>query len=436
MKILTLKNKNLRLQVLEVLFYLFPLIMLMSSGYITFYISILTIYSLYVFFYKKIKIDFILLDYLIFAFFIISIISSLINIKVIGNFIFFKSIFDLRFALLFIVIRNLINSRFIHIKIFFISSLICSIFLSLNIFSQHIIGFDAFGHEPFDGRYNGLFESEAIAGSYIQKFFLVSILSILLLNIQKKTKFILAIVTTNILGLGVLLSLDRMPFIIYLFSIIVLIAILKNFRLKFLISLILIIFIFLFTFNNYDPVKNRYMSLSNEFQLAKIKNLFSFYSKKEEISAKKNENEDYNLSGDYLKIYVAAYKVFLENFFIGSGVKSFEFECNKLKENNEKNITCSTHPHNIYMEILVNQGIIGILIFIIFLFSLIKKNYLEKLLSKNSSKENLLIIFFFIILISELLPFRSYGSIFQTVTGSIFWFFIALISSNPFMKKN
>jgi O-antigen ligase len=306
----------------------------------------------------------------------------------------------------------------------------------LNIFSQHIIGFDAFGHEPFDGRYNGLFESEAIAGSYIQKFFLVSILSILLLKIKKKTKFILTIIATNILGLGVLLSLDRMPFIIYLFSIIVLIALLKNFRLKFLISLILIIFIFQFSFNNYQPVKNRYMSLSNEFQLAKIKNIFSFYNKKEELSAKINENEDYNLSGDYLKIYVAAYKVFMENFFIGSGVKSFGFECNKLKENNKKNITCSTHPHNIYMEILVNQGIIGILIFIIFLFSLIKNNYLEELFSKNSSEEKLLIVFFFTILISELLPFRSYGSIFQTVNGSIFWFFLALISSKPFMKKN
>ena len=436
MKFFSLKNKDSRLQVLEVLFYLFPLIMLMSSGYITFYISILTIYSLYFFFYKKIQINFILLDYLIFLFFIISIIASLINIKVIGNFIFFKSIFDLRFALFFVVIRNLINSRFINIKFFFISSLICSIFLSLNIFSQHIIGFDAFGHEPFDGRYNGLFESEAIAGSYIQKFFLISILSILLLKIQKKNKFILTIITTNILGLGVLLSLDRMPFIIYLFSIIVLIALLKNFRLKFLINLILIIFIFQFSFYNYEPVKNRYMSLSNEFQLAKIKNIFSIYNKKEELSAKKNENEDYNLSGDYLKIYVAAYKVFLENFFIGSGVKSFGFECNKLKENNKKNITCSTHPHNIYMEILVNQGIVGILIFIIFLFSLIKNNYLEELFSKNSSEKKLLIIFFFTILISELLPFRSYGSIFQTVNGSIFWFFLALISSKPFMKKN
>ena len=436
MKFFSLKNKDLRLQVLEVLFYLFPLIMLMSSGYITFYISILTIYSLYFFFYKKIQINFILLDYLIFLFFIISIIASLINIKVIGSFIFFKSIFDLRFALFFVVIRNLINSRFINIKFFFISSLMCSIFLSLNIFSQHIIGFDAFGHEPFDGRYNGLFESEAIAGSYIQKFFLISILSILLLKIQKKTKFILTIITTNILGLGVLLSLDRMPFIIYVFSIIVLIALLKNFRLKFLINLILIIFIFQFYFNNYEPVKNRYMSLSNEFQLAKIKNIFSIYNKKEELSAKKNENEDYNLSGDYLKIYVAAYKIFLENFFIGSGVKSFGFECNKLKENNKKNITCSTHPHNIYMEILVNQGIMGIFIFIIFLFSLIKNNYLKELFSKNSSEKKLLIIFFFTILISELLPFRSYGSIFQTVNGSIFWFFLALISSKPFMKKN
>jgi O-antigen ligase len=178
------------------------------------------------------------------------------------------------------------------------------------------------------------------------------------------------------------------------------------------------------------------MSLSNEFQLAKIKNIFSFYNKKEELSANINENEDYNLSGDYLKIYVAAYKVFMENFFIGSGVKSFGFECNKLKENNKKNITCSTHPHNIYMEILVNQGIMGILIFIIFLFSLIKNNYLEELFSKNSSEEKLLIIFFFTILISDLLPFRSYGSIFQTVNGSIFWFFLALISSKPFMKKN
>ena len=90
-----------RLNILKFLFYIFPAAMLTSSGYITAYTSALTIFTLYYFYSYKIKVNLYLLDYLIIFFFILSIISTFININVLGNFIFFKSILNVRFAVLF-----------------------------------------------------------------------------------------------------------------------------------------------------------------------------------------------------------------------------------------------------------------------------------------------------------------------------------------------
>ena len=92
MRISSLKTCFNRLNILKFLFYIFPVAMLTSSGYITAYTSILTIYTLYYFFYYKIRINLSILDYLIIIFFFISIISTLRNIGLIGSFMFFKSI--------------------------------------------------------------------------------------------------------------------------------------------------------------------------------------------------------------------------------------------------------------------------------------------------------------------------------------------------------
>ena len=154
------------------------------------------------------------------------------------------------------------------------------------------------------------------------------------------------------------------------------------------------------------------------------------------ISPDQIYDENAKLTGDYdyLKIYYSAYKVFLKNFLLGSGVKSFPLECSKLKKNGE-NVNCSNHPHNIYLEILVNQGVVGMLIFMIFLIVLLKKNYTNLLINENSKEKKLVTLFFFTILFTELSPLRSYGSIFQTVNGSIFWFLLAITSSKPYIKK-
>ena len=74
------------------------------------------------------------------------------------------------------------------------------------------------------------------------------------------------------------------------------------------------------------------------------------------------------------------------------------------------------------------------IIFVIFLNLLFKKYYYD-LTKLRMSNNKLLKLSFLIILITELWPLRSYGSIFQTVNGTLFWFLISISSSNLLTKK-
>jgi O-antigen ligase len=410
---------------LKSLFYTFPIILIFPSGYITGHVTLLTV-SCLIFFYKNnLKIKIILIDYLIFLLFFLSIFSTLKNISTLGNIIFIKSILDVRFAIFFLIIRNILANKIVNLKLLSIISLTSSIFLSLDIFLQHLIGHDIFNFQPFDGRYNGFFEHEAIAGSYIQKFFLISLLSIFLLSYKKVTKIFFITSVIIILGLGILLSLDRMPFLIFFFIIFLLFVFMKNYRILFFSNIIILSILFIFLINNYDVVKKRYEYFNRDINFSAILNIplvknnaAIFEDRNNELP--KNQKLFY---GDYYKIYNAAYLVFSKNYLIGSGVKSFMYECTKIPHEIEY-ISCNNHPHNIYLEILVNLGIIGMSIFIIFLFFLIKK-IIKNLFVDNQS---ISLILFLTIFIAELIPLRSYGSIFQTNNGSIFWFLLALIS--------
>ena len=92
---------------IKTIFNIFPLIMLFPSGYITAYSTFFIIYSCIFLFINKIKIKIFFSDYLIFIFFLSSIISTIISYSNSNFIILAKSISDIRFALLFLLIRNL-----------------------------------------------------------------------------------------------------------------------------------------------------------------------------------------------------------------------------------------------------------------------------------------------------------------------------------------
>jgi O-antigen ligase len=417
---------------IKALFYLFPFFMLLESAFITFYLTIFTISILFFYYLKKIEIKFDNIDYLIIIFFLLKFITTLFNINILGNFFFFKSILDFRFLIFFIVIRKLIFHELVNLRFLFLVALSCTIFLSLDIIYQNINGKDLFGNLPFDGRFNGTFEHEAIAGGYIQKNFLFALCIIFLLKIKNLNKFFLLTFVTIILGSGILLSFDRMPFIIFLLIIFLLIISLKQYKIFFGLNLFFLFAIFISLFYSYEKLQYRYFSLYNEFDTKKIKNI-STISKTEQINSLGVQEDNKKEFTGYFKIYKTAFYIWSENPIIGSGTRSFQKVCLKMQLR-EKNITCSTHPHNIYFEILSNQGLLGFTLFILFIITLLI-NFYKKITSDFSKNKNIINKIFLIILISELWPLRSYGSIFQTVNGSMFWFTLALISSYKFSLK-
>ena len=144
---------------------------------------------------------------------------------------------------------------------------------------------------------------------------------------------------------------------------------------------------------------------------------------------------DFILFTGYYAHYTTAINIFLDNPIVGSGFRSFRKDCKKYEnyfdENNisfidslddandkikiidslNRNI-CTTHPHNFYLEILSETGLIGMISFLSLIYLVFKK----------------LIFFetklFFTI---YLFPFISTGSIFHGKNSFLFVFILLLL---------
>jgi len=122
-------------------------------------------------------------------------------------------------------------------------------------------------------------------------------------------------------------------------------------------------------------------------------------------------------------MFKAAIDVWKKNKILGNGIKSFRKDCKKIPLHTGR--LCSNHPHNYYIEILLETGIVGFLFFlaILTIFAVfIFRNF--KLLNE-SSLGNLILLTSTITLIIEIFPIKSTGSIFSTGNAT----YLILISS-------
>ena len=83
----------------------------------------------------------------------------------------------------------------------------------------------------------------------------------------------------------------------------------------------------------------------------------------------KLQEKIYIFSKEHTEIYLAAYRIFLDNKILGAGVKNFRNICKDERYNTHRD-SCSNHPHNTYLQMLSETGIIGFsfLIFVLFYF--------------------------------------------------------------------
>lgn len=355
-----------------------------------------------------------------------------------------KSILFFRFFIILSIIYFLSEYDIINYKHFFISASIFPILISIDVIFQYIFGFNVIGLQGLDRHNSSFFGDELISGGYIQNFspFLILFLAD---QIRKKNNFSNAFLTTLIictLAIGTLLSGNRMSFCLFLVGLFFLFFFSKNLRKILLVSICIIAFIFAkITSSNeksllynenmhwhygmfYYNIKDTAIHLPK-----KIKNNILLMIRGSEESKKSEKWDDIDdptatdLEGrPYKKIALTAFEIWKKNKLFGNGIKSFRYECHKVIEEQRGRILkntpqglCANHPHNYYLEIFVDLGIVGLLLAmglgLTFIFFLIK-NYKE--LKKGNNLQNLFLLAATISLFLEVFPIKSSGSIFTT----------------------
>ena len=347
-----------------------------------------------------------------------------------------KSVLFFRFFIILGILYLLSEFDIINYKYFFLSASILPILISADIIFQFFFGYNFIGIKSHGHHNTSFFGDELIAGGYIQNFSFYSILffSFLLGKYKNLYKNLLNTFLICFLATGILLSANKMPFILFLLGLFLLFVFSKERRKIILLSSLLIFFIFGFIRSIDDNLKYSYNSFYSGIYKTtagiskNIKNNFLDSTNQDEKEIVKCAWRD-KLCVDpeadgYKKLFFTSVEIWKTNKIFGNGIKSFRIECHKVI-NEKEGALCSNHPHNYYLEILVDLGAAGLflvtiiaLIFFIFLI----KNY--KLISKNNL-HTLFLLASVINIFLQFFPIKSTGSIFTTNNAT----YIILISS-------
>ena len=418
-------------KIYNILIIIFPLTLVIGSAAVNIFliiVSLLTVYEIFKGFeiLKSIKTIF----WTFSLFYILLLISSLYA----ENFIeaFKASFSQLRFFFFTIFIYFFFKpEKYLKLLINFWTLIL--VLVSLDTLLQFFTGIDIFGYKaegytldkrtfltPFFnlqnqyiGRLSGPFGDELIIGAFLAK--ISAPLIIYYLGMYKfydlKDK-IFAFFILSLIFITVLVSGERTSFLIILicFIIFLLFQDIKN---LFIFILMLTIFIFLiYSSNNY------FQQRANE-TLKIIKNISQ---------------------SSYGRIYHSSIDVWEKHKFIGTGLKNYHVNCIKLKDpnpNSPHKFCSPNHSHNFFLQILVETGIIGVLFFYIFMFSIIKSFFKKILLIKTiDDKYKYFACGSLFLVIYTVLPnLVPAGSFFTTWNGSFFWLHMGFVL-NFFIKTN
>lgn len=367
-----------------------------------------------------------IIKFLIFSFFsYIILITSYNNIPHIFNNElyakhFYKSFFYLRFLFCYLVINKLIEENKFNLKLFIYSCAFFSFIVAFDIIFQVIFEKNLIGNPITANRPSSFFGEEHIAGGYLQKFILFFLFLIISKNKNELLNFLLFI----IFFIPIILTANRMPAILYVESILIFYFLEKNLKKIILFILFMLGIFFLFIkFPIVNRIDQNLNSFLNETKNIVIKAPKLFYYN----SIEDNKEADNFGSTGYIVQFNSGVQTWKNNKIFGQGLRSFPLKCKF-----GKNEVCSSHPHNYFIEIMLDVGIIGlILIYSLIIYGVYK--YL--IFFKIGEKFTIITLPFFLIILLEFFPFRASGSFFSTGNSSIIFLILPILFNIKKLEK-
>ena len=435
-----IKNYNLNFSLpnfCELLIILYPIFLLLSPGLAD--ILSLTIILNFILNYKKFnfKID-IFQDktlIILFVFSLYLILNYFLSIN--KELSFSRCFYFIRFPLLVISLQYLYLNNFFSLNKIISYYLIIIFVVILDTYLQFFTGKNILGYEAFQlgkiKRLSSFLENEYKIAGYLVPFTSIIIgflFSIKNLNMVSKVSFLLLVFN------AVFFTGERSN--LYIFYLIIFSFILfSNLKIKIKSLLIFLIIVNTFLINIFNKdLSNRAFELTKKI-ITDDRELLIVEEKSENQEKKPSEYHVFYLY-QYSAHYLTAYKIFLDHPITGSGMKTFREACKneKYKSNLPHDPwRCSSHPHNVVLEILSELGIAGFIILIIFFILVLYKFIKIYIDIKSNFLFSLILVFIFIYF-----PLVPRGSFFTNFNANIFWIITGIMytfnySTTKILKK-
>ena len=322
-----------------------------------------------------------------------------------------------RFGFFSLAVAFILNNKKDFIKHFYLMLCFVLVILIFDGYFEFITGKNTFGYQGVrSDRLGGLFFDELILGSYLGKILPV-FCTFYLLNKAYFNRYYISILILLTYML-VFLSGERAAFFTTTLYLIMITPFLIGIK-RSVIVFVLISTMFGALIASNERMKERYV----EQMLLHLFNVNYLVPQPKLFMA------------DHIGLFTSAIDIYKKNIFLGGGVKTFRINC-KDTVNEElmkyknliPNITfCGSHPHNYYLQLLAETGLISFL-FVLAIFIKLFYNYLKQfyyLIKKDKSvnKEYVAILSGIIIYIW---PLTTSGSFFNNWICSILFLQIGI----------
>ena len=350
---------------------------------------------------------------------LILILSSLLSDNVLIS--LKNSLFYFRFGIFSLCFWYLLEKNKFLLKYLFISILLCFLSLIIDGYTQFIFGKNLFGYTLYnDYRVSSFFGSELVLGSYLARFFPILFALFILLDQPKKNKLLLLFMTiVFILSEGLIfISGERLALFFMNLSAVFIILMLKEYRIYRLWTYIVSLCLIVVLMNFFPNSKERFIDQT----------IYDF--------TRNTDDKVYIFSKPHNDMYVTAYRIFLDNKFLGVGPRQFRNTCDKYRVSE---YSCETHPHNTYIELLSEAGIFAFLVvaglFILICYLSIKHFVLKLIRDKKGIINDFEVCLLSAVIIS-LWPFSPSGSFFNNWMSIVYYFPVGLLLWQRTKYKN
>lgn len=326
-----------------------------------------------------------------------------------------SSLFYIRFLFFSLTIIFLLQKNE-KLKYHFAVVLFLTVFIvSFDAYIQYFFGVNLIGIELSNPhRINGLFRDEYIIGSFISRL-LPLLLYFITIYISFEKKLRIDIIFLIIfLFVAVLLSGERAAFFYAAATIFTLFFLNKKLRKTLSYVIFISISAIVLLLLTLPDLKQRMVNQTF--------NEFGFNSNSKNFAIFTPIHQDH---------YKSAYLMFLDNKIFGQGPKMFRIKCFEDQFNPQG---CTNHPHNTYMQILAELGILGaipvLLIFLLITFFLFSRFLNLYFLSNSKSFNNDETICLIVCFTISLWPFIPTGSFFNNWLNVIYYIPIGIYLSH------